>query len=327
MAGQGDMNLARELQAQFSRAKPRRRNGRGKKSEDFDPQPPRQFSHARNNSHLNRGRGEPAPIHPPPRLVRPGPRTASNSSSVSLCAPDIDAFFHQPRSPVPSRQPTTASIPTNLTSTTQQHHTQQPMPQSVLSYPAAGTGNTLDVFTFRISKNETKNQASLEAAFIAPSSATKTAFNENKRKFETTGIEPGHPIGSRGDYPFRTLKSQPGHEGTRYASSSILIPIAQHKAPQSEQTEAPDDVEMGGVDYPLSTATNVASKPAPATSGCFRLADSIWNPANQEKASLNHGSDASRMDSSSTKGRDMSANAPTKITSGLIQGYGLGISR
>ncbi|KAI1124985.1 hypothetical protein F5Y10DRAFT_268525 [Nemania abortiva] len=318
MFGRGDIGLARELQAEFGRAKePRRRGRRGGGGGPARLHTPAeqqyQFNRRDENAALQRRRGRyqarrealPATssyrppfrgqlyaFHNMPHYINNVSYLNSGNSRISSHAAEADMFFPRPQASLPPIPP-----PSTQTSTDAITNTRQPSGQvSIRSFVpyTSNSDNINGVGALRLPLNQTTNQLSTKV-----------------------------------------------HHDT--IPSSFMITATQESEPaRTTRVEDKEDIQMGGVNYPSATTLK------PRTTNHSRgLAGSMWNPANENATLYSADSNQARnepdnltiTDYRMTHGTFMQASlkprsntsASTKevetVTSGISKGPGLAASR
>ncbi|KAI1426756.1 hypothetical protein F5Y12DRAFT_793908 [Xylaria sp. FL1777] len=308
MASQGDLNLARELQAEFGRAKPsktsrrRRRNAgggncmlQGPSESQYQYQQSSQFN-GRNESisfyhsrSRRRNRARMNAIFRAPRPAWHGPLVTNDSPGKKF--PDIVNFFNQ--------SPYANGLGYKMAGS---HATGADMffhrPQPPLPPPTQPTFTQATTPLTPTIQQPDSQQSLLDNAFDFSNLADKSG----SRTFEISWQPTTDQLS-----PKTFLNA---------ISPTSTTPMQQNKVPHTGQIEEQDDIEMESFEY----SSALASK-STATNTSKGLASSMWNPANRIVRA-----DSVSSGQSFKTGSDMTGRSAI-VTSGITKGPGLKASR
>ncbi|KAI1752845.1 hypothetical protein F4782DRAFT_546170, partial [Xylaria castorea] len=310
MASQGDMSLARQLQAEFSRAKqPKRKDRRAggagctdfqaPRERQYQPPPPPQFGRQNERTTSDQGRGRnrgrrgasSTVYHSRPawqgqlvtsnspgkespillfNLAKTVIQTYLDHNTINSHTAEADCFFHNYNRPLPL-----SPLPTNSQATTRSAlKVQRPDGQQ-------STLNNVPYFSNPPGNNGTEG-------FGMP---LHQRINQ---------VLPKAPLNT--------------------TQSASIVTSQREELVHAQQIEEQEDIEMGDADIPSTLA------PKPTTTNPLKgLSSSMWNPANENaRADSVNSSQASVKPRSSTSS---SAKEVEIVTSGITKGPGLKASR
>ncbi|KAI0455622.1 hypothetical protein F5B21DRAFT_471028 [Xylaria acuta] len=289
MANNGDLNLARQLQAEFGRAKEPKRKGRraggagygdsqaAPKRQYQPPQPP-QFGRQNERTisdqgrSRNRGRRGPSSTVNHLRPAWQGKLVTNDSpgnNRISLHTAEADMFFHNYHRPLPSSPPPTVpQATTHSALNLQQQGGQQSMLNNMPYFSNPPNNNGIGAFGMPL--HQRTNQVLPKA-------------------------------------PLNTISSAP------------MVTLDRGELLHAQQKEQ-EDIEMGDADCLLNPA------PKPATANAPKgLSSSMWNPANENARA--DSVDSSQPPFKPRSSTPLSAKKVEIVTSGLTKGPGLKASR